>query len=88
MKKKLDLSAGLSTPEGYVLRTLWYGHFLQNLLFRDEYSGYPNNGMRHTLFLNINSVEDLFAFLELVKEFINNDEKFEAFKQHVLKKLK
>ena len=85
---RLNLSAGLSTPEGYVLRNLWYGHFLQDLLFINEYSGYPNNGMKHTLHLNLSSTGDVFAFLELVKEFIGDNKKFEAFEVHVLKKLK
>lgn len=70
-KHWVDCSQPLHTPAGYIVRKMWYGSFL-NVLKEHEYSGYPNNGPLHTLYLKL-SDKDLFAFFDLVKEAFASD---------------
>ena len=66
MKKQIDLSQPEHTPAGRILSEMWYGAFLENFS-REEVSGCPNTGGRHTLYIKMNK-EDFIAFLDLIKE--------------------
>lgn len=68
MKLNLKCSQPQHTEAGRLLGRMYYGHFLEKSLARDEYSGYPHNGGEHSLYLHLNSAEDYEAFLGLVKD--------------------
>jgi len=55
------------TPAGKLLGKMYYGGFLDRVLQRDEYSGYPHNGGEHSLSLKLIPT-DLFSFLAIVGE--------------------
>ena len=73
----LNLSQCIHTPAGNLLGRMWYDGFIQNLLIKNEYSGFPNNGGHHTFHLKL-SVQDLYAFLELVKDLYGKRQKDEV----------
>ena len=64
---RVNASQSEHIPEGYLLSRMYYGTFLESVLSRDQYTGYPHNGGEHTLNLRL-SLEDLKAFLDLVLE--------------------
>ena len=61
------------TPAGALLGRMYYGRFLDDVLEREQRSGYPRNGGEHTLSLKL-SLADLKAFLDLVLESFNQHE--------------
>jgi hypothetical protein len=63
----IDASQPLHTPAGRVVGRMYYGNFLDSVLRQEEYSGFPNNGPEHTLFLKL-SFADFRAFIALVRE--------------------
>lgn len=66
------------TPAGVLLGKMYYGQFLQTVLKRDEYSGYPHNGGEHTLVLHL-SQTDLQSFMDLVVEYFGDNEATQIF---------
>ena len=54
-------------PAGNILRKMYYGGFLEKVLSREEYSGYPHKGGEHSLQLKMEP-RDLSAFFDLVLE--------------------
>lgn len=80
--QSIDVSHPMHTPAGGVLRKLHYSDFLDSVLTRSEFSGYPNNGGDHTLRLNLKD-SDVAAFLELVRgRFSTLGQGVEDFIQH------
>jgi len=61
------------TPAGRLLGKMYYGGFLDKVLQREEYNGYPHNGGEHSLSLKLEPT-DLFSFLALVGESFPNHE--------------
>ncbi|MCU0679388.1 MAG: hypothetical protein MUC28_03010, partial [Planctomycetes bacterium] len=66
--REVDLTAPEASSEGKVVCRMWYGELLDCLLTRDEYSGCPNDGMRHRLVLRLNR-GDLEAFFKILEEY-------------------
>jgi hypothetical protein len=54
------------TPAGKLVGKMYYGAFLESVLLRTEYSGYPHNGGEHSLTLQL-PLAGLKSFLDLVK---------------------
>ena len=83
----INASQPQHTPAGSVLGHMYYRGFLEKVLSRDEYSGYPHNGGMHSLTLYL-SKEDAHAFLDLAKtHFARYPEEVEAFVASVLNAL-
>lgn len=61
------------TPAGRLLGKMYYGGFLDKVLQREEYTGYPHNGGEHSLSLKLEPT-DLHSFLALVGESFPNHE--------------
>lgn len=62
----IDVSQPQHTPAGLLLGKMYYGGFLEAVLSRSEYSGYPHNGGVHSLYLCMKP-DDLNAFIECVQ---------------------
>jgi hypothetical protein len=63
----VDASQPQHVPAGKLLGKMYYGSFLESVLSRDEYYGYPHNGGTHSLTLVL-TPKDLRSFLSLVQE--------------------
>lgn len=75
------------TPAGSLLGRMYYHGFLDKLLSREQYSGYPHNGGEHSLTLSL-SEEDLSAFMAIAREKYAKDEGLPAFLETIQTNLK
>lgn len=87
MIKPMNVSAAQQTPEGSLIRSLYYNGVLEKLLKRNEYYGCPHNGDEHTLCLRL-AKPDVESFLLLIKDHYEKmgpvwAERAEAFVAHV-----
>ena len=90
-KVNVDVSCGEHTPEGRIIGNMHYTGLLEQILSRDEYSGCPHDGMRHTLRLHMKK-EDIVSMLMIIDEHYSEQssvwvEYAQAFITHVERKL-
>lgn len=67
MKIRIDFSQAERTPAGNFLSHLYYQTHLIDVFNRDERTGSPHNGGKHTLHVQAD-MTDVVAFLDLIEE--------------------